>query len=344
MNNIRKATFSVEKRTQYTDMHTQRLENGNCAIFEDSSGNYFETFFEYEDYLLQAQQRYKEKINQKMQKSAIENIFQEALISISNHHTKDDIIKLFDTLKEVFKGHELINLTIHKDEGYFLKDEIAYYINKNIVKKGDSWYISSQKDSKNTKDFDTLVNINTFKKVQIPHAHVVFSMFDFSLGRNARMQKKDMMQRLKLVAKSLNLPYAPSKIYKIADNDIATLDAKEKEILNLNNQISIKNTILGEINTKFAVKEMELEDIKIEIKSKNIMLCDILNKITQKEKELKDMIQLLSQKEESLENLTNVVSMKHSTINSLEATIKQKEFRLEELNYKLFTKEANMAM
>ena len=41
-----------------------------------------------------------------------------------------------------------------------------------------------------------------------------FSMFDFSLGRNARMQKKDMMERLRFVATLLKMDYSLQKLIK----------------------------------------------------------------------------------------------------------------------------------
>ncbi|RBQ31853.1 hypothetical protein CRU92_03570 [Arcobacter sp. FW59] len=338
-----KASFSVERLTQNTDIHTQRLNGFSCAIVGDCSNNYFKEFYKYDDFLIKSQNKYKETIKQNMQKSAILNLFQEAIISIDEHHKEDDIIDLFFELKQKFGGHELINLTIHKDEGYFQKDGKNYYPHKNILKKGNDWFITSDlSNSKNEEDFNVLVNINEFHTILTPHAHAIFSMFDFKLGRNARMQKKDMVERLKFVAQILKMDYAPQKIYKVISNQ--NISGSQDDLQNLDNQINIRTQTLCDINTQVASKEIELEDLSLKLAEQYHILNDILNKIRQKDNDLNDLISQIIIKEDILDSLSNTILVKSTNITSLEVQIKQKEFRLDEINNKIDIKAQGIAI
>jgi len=329
-----KASFNITKLTPNTDIHTQRLNGFSCAIIQNSTNNYFKKFYEYEDFLAKAQKKYKETIKQNMQKSAILNIFQEAIISIDNHHKEDDIIDLFFELNQKFGGHQLINLTIHKDEGHFQKDTINYYPYKNILKKGDEWFITENgNNGKNDEDFKILVNINEFNKVLTPHAHAIFSMFDFNLGRNARMQKKDMVERLKFVAQILNMEYAPKKTYEVLSNSIM-----EENLKNLDIQIKTKRQVLFDINTQISFKESELEELNTSLAEQNHILNDTLNKIQQRDKDLKDLVSQIITKEDIIDSLNHVITSKSTTVTSLKAQIQQKEFALEELSKKIANK------
>jgi len=326
-----KASFNITKLTPNTDIHTQRLNDFSCAIIQNSTNNYFKKFYEYEDFLAKAQKKYKETIKQNMQKSAILNIFQEAIISIDNRHKEDDIIDLFFELNQKFGGHQLINLAIHKDEGYFQKDTINYYPHKNILKKGDKWFITENgNNGKTNEDFKILVNINEFNKVLTPHAHAIFSMFDFALGRNARMQKKDMVERLKFVAEILKMEYAPKKIYEVLSNSVM-----EENLKNLDIQIKTKRQVLFDINTQISFKESELEELNTSLAEQTHILNDTLNKIQQRDKDLKDLVAQIITKEDIIDSLNHVITSKSTNVTSLKAQIQQKEFTLEELNKKI---------
>lgn len=336
-----KASFSVEKLTQNSQIHINRENGLNYAVIENSRANSFNKYYEYDEFLQKAQSRYKEQIKQNMQKSAIENIFQEAIISIDGHHTSGDILDLFFELKQKYGGHELISLTIHKDEGYFTKNNKDFYPHKNILKKEDNnWYITQdEKNGKKSEDFSQKVDINEFSTVVTPHAHAIFSMFDFSLGRNARMQKKDMMERLRFVATILKMDYSLQRF-----NSDTSFNLNENEIELLDNQISIKNSNLIDINTQLRAKELELEEMVLKLGVKQALLNDILLKISQKKIILEELDTQMFMKEEDLDNLANIVSTKNTTINNLNLTIKQKEFKLEELDSKIYGKSQIMAI
>lgn len=330
-----KATFKVEKINQNINNHIFRSQGINYSITNQNHKNSFKKFYEYDDFLQKASTTYKEKIKQNMQKSAILNLFQEALIAIENNHDENSIINLFKTLNEKFGGHELINLTIHKDEGYFLKDNIRFYPYKNILKKGENWYVCKNfENGKIDEDFSIKVDISSFEKILTPHAHAIFSMFDFKLGRNARMQKKDMVERLKIVANSLNMPYSTKKEFEENYN----IETKEIELIELNNQINLKNSQLFDIKNKFATTELELEELNSKFVTLQNVLQDIQNKISQKESEFQDLISLIAQKEENLDSLKDIISIKNAEIQTLETKIKQKEFKLDELEIKISSK------
>ncbi|MCT7470177.1 hypothetical protein N5T90_04770 [Aliarcobacter cryaerophilus] len=340
-----KASFSVGKLTQHSQSHINRENGLNYNVVENSRANSFNKYYEYDEFLQKAQDRYKEKVKQNMQNSAIANIFQEAIIAIDGHHTSEDILDLFFELKQKYGGHELISLTIHKDEGYFTKNNQNFYPHKNILKKEDNnWYITQDGlNGKKPEDFSQKVDISEFSTVLTPHAHAIFSMFDFSLGRNARMQKKDMMERLRFVATLLKMDYSLQKINKISNND-TNLDLKDSEEIDLNSQMTIKNSYLIEINTQLRAKELELEEVISKLRVKQSMLNDILIKISQKETILDELNTQMFIKEEDLENLSNIISMKNTTINNLNLTIKQKEFKIDELDSKIYGISQTMAI
>ena len=225
------------------------------------------------------------------------------------------------------------------------KNNQNFYPHKNILKKEDNnWYITQDGlNGKKPEDFSQKVDISEFSTVLTPHAHAIFSMFDFSLGRNARMQKKDMMERLKFVATLLKMDYSLQKINKISNND-TNLDLKDSEEIDLNSQMTIKNSYLIEINTQLRAKELELEEVISKLRVKQSMLNDILIKISQKETILDELNTEMFMKEEDLENLSNIISMKNTTINNLNLTIKQKEFKIDELDSKIYGISQTMAI
>ena len=152
------------------------------------------------------------------------------------------------------------------DEGYFLKDDIAYYPTKNILNKNGDWYVCSDNSIKKPKqdDFDRIVNIDEFEKVYNYHAHAKFSMFDRETGKTARMQKKDMSERIKFVSDELGLLFAPdqetSRIKKsvnlVKDEHLAR--ARELETQKELKQELAKAKDLQEINKKLREELKEI--------------------------------------------------------------------------------------
>jgi len=206
---MRKGTFSVQRAGTNSSAHNSRKNPPKYLIgLEPGTDNFYQLLKSDEDFILEAQQIYKDKIGQAMQKKQIPNLIQETVLTLKKNQDETDVKKLFEELHKKYGGHELLEVSVHRDEGHFLKDGIAYYPTKNILKKDNDWFIESVPDSK---EFDTKININDFERVYNYHAHAKFSMFDREQGKTARMQKKDMSSRIKFVSEKLGLEYAPDK-------------------------------------------------------------------------------------------------------------------------------------
>ena len=209
---MRKGTFSVQTANPNSAKHNSR-ELAPKYLIDTSAKNYYELLKKDDDFILEAQAIYKEKIKQTMQKKQVENLIQETVLTLQPNQDEKDVKDLFKKLNQKYGGHELLEVAIHRDEGYFLKDDIAYYPTKNILNKNGDWYVCSDNSIKKPKqdDFDRIVNIDEFEKVYNYHAHAKFSMFDRETGKTARMQKKDMSERIKFVSDELGLLFAPDK-------------------------------------------------------------------------------------------------------------------------------------
>ncbi len=137
----RSQSFSVEKSTENTKDHNMRKKIPRYLIDENAINTYVE-FINKNEFLEASKIQYKETVKQKMQQKQIDNFYNEAVINLEQHHTVDDVVKLFGDLNEEYGGHSLINVAIHRDEGHFEKDGIEYYPTEHILKKNDDeWYI-----------------------------------------------------------------------------------------------------------------------------------------------------------------------------------------------------------
>lgn len=262
---MKKGTFSVVKAGKNSTAHNSRLEIPNYLI-DSSSKNYYELITPDQNFIIEAQEKYKLTVNQKMQKSQIENLILETCISIKPNHNVNDLKNLFLKLNEKYGGHELLELSIHRDEGHFLKDEIAYYPTKNILNKNGDWFICSNSEILRPKieDFDKLVNINDFEKVLNLHAHAKFSMFDKSTGKSARMTKKTMSERIKFVSEFLELDYNPQKNRKV-----------RKSVNLIKDEHLIKNRVFEKVQNmqnEINLKNDEIKKLKIELEKKQDLI------------------------------------------------------------------------
>lgn len=314
---MRKGTFSVQNASANSSKHNSR-ELAPKYLIDSSAKNYYEQIIEDEKFIQLAQDKYKELVKQNMQKKQIPGLIKETVLTIKDNQNENDIKNLFKELNKEFGGHHLTEISIHRDEGYFLKDEIAYYPTKNILKKDNDWFICSDPDITKPKknDFDKLVNINNFEKVFNYHAHAKFSMFDMSTGKTARMNKGQMSKRIKFVSEYLGLGYNPSK------------DRHVKKSVN-----QIKDEHLVKANEK-SLELAKQKDLKLHIaKAKEELQRE---KATRKDyaalEELnRNLKEEVKQKALTIEDLNNhVESLKYSLLNS-----KKENFELSESNNKL---------
>lgn len=334
---MRKGTFSVQRAGANSSKHNSRETPPKYLIgLEDGTKNYYELIQSDNDFIFEVQNIYKEKIKQSMQKKQVENLIQETVLTLKKNQNENDVKELFKKLKSKYGGHEILEVSVHRDEGHFLKNGIAYYPTKNILQKENDWYICSDLsiDKPKGNDFDKKVDISTFSKVYNYHAHVKFSMFDKELGKSARMQKKDMSERIKFVSDELGLMFAPEKetsrikksVNQIKDEHLASSRAKEKIHQKANEYINTKTVPLAKVkdlntqidqlrNELIASKSATKEDYDRLKKEKEILKEEVKNKTLT----IEQLQQQTSSLRTQLLNSEKEVNTLKTQINSLEA-------------------------
>lgn len=348
---MRKGTFSVEKANSNSSAHNSRENSPRYLIgLEDGEENYYELIKSDSDFILEAKRIYKKTTGQDMQKAYTiskgkrkgtfvsaqeDNLIQETILTLKKNQNQNDVKELFKKLNKKYGGHEILEVSVHRDEGHYEKNGIAYYPTKNILEKDDGFYTCSDYTIEEPKenDFDTKVNINEFKKVYNYHSHVKFSMFDRDLGKSATMQKKDMSSRIKFVSDELGLAYDPKNrsrttksVNQIKDEHFAKARGQEKvravavaKIKDLNAEIAqLKQEMIDSKNASkedYQVLRETNKELKVEIKAKNLTVDQLQHNI----QELRE--ELISTKKEN-EHLKSVVELKDIEIIELKETIK----------------------
>ena len=200
---MRKGTFSVQSASVHSSKHNSREEAPRYLIgLESGKSNYYELIVEDEEFVENAKLKYKECVKQNMQKKQIPGLIKETILTLQEYQDENDVKALFEELNKKYGGHFLTEVSVHRDEGHFVRNDIAYYPTKNILNKENDWYICSDMHIKKPKkdDFDIKVDINEFQKVYNYHAHAKFSMFDMDTGKTARIDKKAMSSRIKFIS------------------------------------------------------------------------------------------------------------------------------------------------
>ncbi len=315
---MRKGTFSVQTANPNSAKHNSR-ELAPKYLIDTSAKNYYELLKKDDDFILEAQAIYKEKIKQTMQKKQVENLIQETVLTLQPNQDEKDVKDLFKKLNQKYGGHELLEIAIHRDEGYFLKDDIAYYPTKNILNKDGEWFVCSDTSIKKPKkdDFDRIVNIDEFEKVYNYHAHAKFSMFDRTTGKTARMQKKDMSERIKFVSNYLGLLFDPNNetsrikksVHQVKDEHLARARELERQKENLKDL---------QYTYKEAQKQITaLENANTEQKKELHRLNAIVNK-TKTPEEIEALYQKIEAYRKENEHLQSVVELKDIEILDLQ--------------------------
>jgi len=196
-----KASINIQVASGNSEKHMDRESKTTYLLDPDSKKNEYKTFKSSKDFLSAAKVAAKEKTGRSMQKLAEKNFVQEAVLNLEENHTLDDVKKVFDNLKQEFGGFEVFKIAVHKDEGYFYhkKEELEYRPNRDIFfnEKDKTFYL----DKNHTKEAD----LNQFEKRYNYHAHVLFTKFDMSQGKNARLNRSDMRKVQTITAKSLGM-------------------------------------------------------------------------------------------------------------------------------------------
>jgi len=386
---IRKASFSVEISQRHSTAHNDRTEPPKYLIgLEENTQNYYVKLNGYindTQFVQKMAQRYHQVFGQKMQQKQKDSMIKEAVISLKKHHGEKDILTLFKKLEEIFGGHIPLEVAIHRDEGHFVKDGISYYPNKHILKKEGGWFTISDDQNYNYADeethflsnfFDNPVDISEFIPVYNYHAHVKFTMINM-MGivpsfekdidkqvkitekdkvRTAKMTKRMMQSRLKIVADHLNMRYAPnpktSRIKKSIAHakedhesrrqlEIAKAEYK-KEIEDLQSLLNgakeglkDKNLTIKLLESKISVLEENNELLDDSLKDEMIRHVDFIEKKDKYIKKLKEHLHSTISDNESTHNELMILKPK---LNNLQKKINKQDKDIKALKNLSFIK------
>ena len=315
------SSFHSQKATKHSQEHMKRESKVTYLLIQECKDNEYKSYEDIEKYKKDAVKIYKEKIGQKMQSKAKENLIKEAVLNIKKNTTIADIEKTFKNLNNKFGGHFILDLAIHKDEGVFLdtnydiedleyssktltwrntkldidvtNEVIDYAPNRNIFydDKSKHWYLDKQHEQK--------ADISTLKPWMNYHAHVIYSNFDKEIGKTARLDRGNMRELQTIVAQSLGMSRGEefSKTKRMNHWQLkASIDAKR--------DIKMKSLV------KHKDLDLEIKKLREELKERKAPREEY-SKLEQLNRDLKDKIR---NKDLSVGELKEILSAKEETI------------------------------
>ena len=279
------ASINIQTAKATSKAHISRDKNHKITYLldPDSKKNEYKSFLDSEKYLEAAKVAAKKLTGRKMQQKAIEHFIQEAVLNLENFHTVADVEKVFLELKKEFGGFEVFEIAIHRDEGYFynLKEELEYRPQRDIFfnDQDKKFYLDSS--------FKNEADLNQFEKRYNYHAHVLFSKFDMTTGKNPRLKKSDMskiqtisaqalgMQRGELFSKAKRMSHWQLKKGLDLKRDEKQKEqkkslAKQKDLKNEIGKLRIELQELGAVRADYAKLEQVNKKLKEQIKQKDL--------------------------------------------------------------------------
>lgn len=346
---ISKSSFNFQKADlERAEEHNKRKSKITYLLKHLNSDvvNENKNYMNYDEFKNLAMSSYKKTHNQTMQKKQIDNLFLEAVINITKEHTTNDIENLFKNLKKEFSGFELLDISIHRDEGVFIDspfpEEELVYDSKNL-----NWYHNGENVTDEIIDFkpstDIFYNENTkkwyldkdfkveadMKKLQLKmnyHAHAIFSLYDRDTCKSARLNKTQMSQLQTVVANLLNMERGKiwSKTqrknhWQIKEEHSKLREKKLEKKANENDlKLIIKNQReelkkLGGKREEHSILEQLHRDLKIKLKNENLTIGEIEDLVsnasyfkTEYEKLKIEIEKIIGENQELKESLKNV--------------------------------------
>ena len=318
-----KASINFQVATGNSEAHMFRLSSVSYLLENETSTNEFKKYIIVNDFLEEAKIITKEKTKRAMQKLAIENFTQEAVLNIKKETSIKDVEKLFKKFNKEFNGgFEVFSIALHKDEGvfidskyeikdltwdsknvkWFLEDEEVTNEVFSIAPGRDVFFNSEDKKWYKEKSFKNKVDISKYQKFYNYHSHILFTKFDKSKGKNVRLSKSDYSKIQDLTAEELNMERGDkwSKNKRMTHWQRKDLSSKTDEL---------KRDTLEDLATINDLKK-EMRDLRASFKDNGAVRSNYAE-LEQLNKEL--LVQL---KEEEL----TIISMKHQ-LSNVEETI-----------------------
>ena len=362
----RSATFTVTPASPHSSVHNSRNEKPNYLISQlkikdKVVDNFYDLRYSDSEFLVLAKAKYKEVTRQKMQQKQIIALIKETVLTLEAHHTEYDVQKVFDILNKKYGGHNITELTIHRDEGHF-EDEngITYYPTKDIIEKEDGWYIIPLSESMNhspeyrpkAEEFREKIDIDKFMPIHNIHAHVKFSMYDLTIGKTGRMKHKDLNDRIRTAALVLDLEYNPekknAKRVTVADKKAQHKAVRNEKVRNFfenghvieetNTRIIDLERIVAEQQQELHRRTIEIKELELERMSKNakiVMLATKNRKFEQLHYNSRETQKHISALETLNEEQKKDLLRLNTELNKIKIDDDEKRERLDQLRHKI---------
>lgn len=310
---VSKSSFNFQKADlQRAEEHNSRTSKITYLLkhIDSNKVNENKRYMEYDKFKKLAIDSYKQKHNQTMQKKQVDNLFLEAVINLKKEHNVEDIENLFKELKKEFTGFELLDVSIHKDEGVFLDSQypeneliydsinlkwyhndldvtdeiIDYKPSKDIFYNEDTktWYLD--------KEFKIKADMTKLQLKMNYHVHTIFSLYDLNTCKSARLNRTKMSLLQTKVAEFLNMERGTvwSKTKRKNHWQIKEEHAKvrEQKIKKKASENDLKEIIkqqrkelqkLGAKREEHAKLEALHKSLKIQLEDDNLSIEDIEN-------------------------------------------------------------------
>lgn len=283
-----KSSINFQTAKSNSTNHMSRESYTSYLIEHDENHHEYIKYLDKDEYLGIAQMQTKIMTKRSMQKLAIDNFVQEAVLNIKKETTMSDIEDLFKKFNKHFNGgFKVFEIAKHLDEGVFIDtkynvEEITHdsktlkWFDKDnnditnevisLAPNRDCFYNEKDKKWYLDKKFKTELDTNKLQKWMNNHAHISFTKWDKDTGKNIRLQKKDLQKIQDITAEHMGMERGQknSKTVRMNHHQIKELYSKNNEsVKEINKQTTKK------VELKVEKKELKAtaKDLQVEIKS-----------------------------------------------------------------------------
>lgn len=329
-----KSSINFQKASINSKAHMLRISKVTYLLDNENSKNVFKEYLDANTFLEQAKIITKEKTKRSMQKLAIENFIQEAVLNIKEHTSIKDIENLFKKFnKEFGGGFKVFDIALHKDEGVFIDskfniDDLVWdskslkWFKENedvtnevfaIAPGRDIFYNADDKSWYKEKDFKQKIDTTKYQKFYNYHSHIRFTKFDENNGKNIRLSKSDLSKIQDITAKHLDMErgekwsknkrmthWQKKALYDENTKQKALKQATQKD---LKTEIATLRAELKENKANrsdYAQLEQKKKELEEQIKKKNLTIEELKEQVNKLQKEFNEHSRLQTKLSELL--------------------------------------------